>query len=137
MSAAFVDTDVLVRLIAGDDPVKQAAAATLFTSVEQGQLTLACPITVIADAVYVLTSRRLYAMERRHVADALGLLVALPHFHVDRRHTVRRALELFSVTRLDFGDTMLIAAMEEAGADTLYSFDRDFDRLTQLTRREP
>ena len=137
MNAAFVDTDVLVRLIAGDDPSKRRAAEVLFMSVEDGQVTLACPVTVIADAVYVLTSPRFYAMDRGHVAAALTLLVDLPHFRVDRRRLVLQALELFAATRLDFGDAMLVASMEEAGVTTLYSYDRDYDRLPQIHRQEP
>lgn len=137
MSAAFVDTDVLVRLIAGDDPTKRQASSALFSEVEAGRQTLACPATVIADAVFVLTSPRLYAIERSLVAAALALLVDLPHFQVDQGKTVRRALDIFAVTRLDFGDAMLVAAMQEAGAETLYSFDRDYDHVPGIHRREP
>lgn len=137
MSAAYVDTDVIVRFIAGDDPAKTQATAALFTAVEEGRSTLACPVTVIADAVYVLTSRQLYALDRRLVADALRALADLPCFQVAERRTVRRALELFAQTRLDFGDAMLVATLEEAGATTLYSYERDFDRPPQLTREEP
>lgn len=137
VSVAYVDTDVIVRFIAGDDPAKMRAAAALFTAVEEGHLALACPVTVIADAVYVLTARQLYALDRGLVTAALRALVDLPRFHVDRRRAVQRALDLFAQTRLDFGDAMLVATMEAAGVATLYSYDRDFDRLPQLSRREP
>lgn len=60
MAIPFVDTDVIIRLLTGDDPVKQAQAASLFEQVEQGKLSLAAPDTVIADAVFVLASPRLY-----------------------------------------------------------------------------
>lgn len=56
MADAYVDTDVLIRLLTGDDLAKQAAAAALFERVERGELTLAAPDTVIGDAVYVLRS---------------------------------------------------------------------------------
>lgn len=137
MSVAFVDTDIIVRFITGDDPAKMQAAAALFTAVEEGHLTLACPVTTIADAIYVLTSRQLYGLDRTLVATALRTLLDLAHFHVADRRQVRRALDLYAQTRLDFGDTMLVAAMEDAGANALYSYDRDFDRLPQVTRREP
>lgn len=55
MALPFVDTDVLIRLLTGDDPAKQAQAADLFEQVERGELQLAAPNTVIADAVYVLS----------------------------------------------------------------------------------
>lgn len=137
MSVAYVDTDVIVRFVTGDDPVKMQAAAALFTAVEEGKQTLSCPVTVIADAVYVLTSRQLYALERGVVAAALGALVRLPYFRVAQRQVIQRALEVFAQTRLDFGDAMLIATMEHAGASSVYSYDRDFDRFPTIQHREP
>ncbi len=51
MTQPFIDTDVIIRFLTGDDPEKQAAASSLFEQVEQGLLTIAAPDTVIADAV--------------------------------------------------------------------------------------
>ncbi len=48
-----------------------------------------------------------------------------------------RALSLTGSVTLDFGDALLVAAMEREGATDLYSFDRDFDRFPWLNRREP
>lgn len=134
---AYIDTDVIVRFITGDDPVKMEAATTLFTAVEEGKQTLSCPVTVIADAVYVLTSRQLYALDRGLVATALNALVGLPHFRVAQRRIVQRALDVFTKTQLDFGDAMIVATMERAGVTPLYSYDRDFDRFSTIQRREP
>jgi predicted nucleic acid-binding protein len=67
--ASYVDTDVIIRLVTGDDAAKQAAARTLFRTVEQGQLTIAAPYTVIADAVFVLSSPRTYRLPRAQVAS--------------------------------------------------------------------
>src|SRR5688572_12797742 len=104
MSEPHVDTDVIIRLVSGDDPVKQARAAALFQEIEDGNLTVRAPVTVIADAVLVLCSKRLYNMPRQRAAAALDRLVRIPGFRVDRRRTVLAALSLFGSTRLDFGD---------------------------------
>lgn len=137
MSETFVDTDVIIRLLTGDDPAKQASAAALFEQVEAGTLDLTAPDTVIADAVFVLSSPRLYRRSRPEVAALLTPLVRLPHFHVQQRRTVLRALEIYGATHLDFGDTMIAAAMELARSPFLYSYDADFDRLSGIERREP
>ena len=137
MSVSYIDTDVIVRFISGDDPAKVRAATTLLTAVEEGRQTLSCPVTVIADALYVLTSRHLYALDRGLVAAALSALVSLPHFRVAQRRIVLRALDLFGGTRLDFGDAMIVATMERAGVATLYSYDGDFDRFSTIQQREP
>jgi predicted nucleic acid-binding protein len=129
---AFVDTDVIIRLLVGDDLVKQAAAAELFRRVAVGELTVAAPVTVIADAVHVLKSPALYHLPRPRVRDLLAPLVGLPHFRVRDK-----AVELDASTNLEFGDAMIVASMESRGASAVYSYDRDFDRVPRVERREP
>jgi len=138
MSEPLCDTSVLIRLIAGDDPDKQDHAIELFERVEAETLSLAAPDTVIADAVFVLTSKRLYNKTREEVAAKLTTLVRLPNFRVQNRHTVLHALRLFATaSHLDFGDAMLAAMAQQSNASTIYSYDTDFDRISGVTRLEP
>lgn len=137
MGLPFIDTDVIIRLLTGDDLRKQAAAIALFEQVEQGTLTVAAPDTVIADAVYVLSSLELYKKKRTEVRDLLSTLVRLPHFHIQNRSCVLEALDIYASTRLDFGDTLIIATMMEQNSQVLYSYDRDFDCMKTITRQEP
>jgi uncharacterized protein len=137
MTHPFIDTDVIIRLLTGDDPDKQAAATSLFEQVEQGLLTLQAPDTVIADAVYVLSSPRLYHLARPAIQEMLAALVRLPQFQVHNRGSVLLALDLYAGSRLDFGDALIIASMQQQGSQVLYSYDADFDRLEGITRREP
>lgn len=137
MPDPFVDTDVIIRLLTGDDPQKQAAAAALFETVEAGTQTLLAPDTVIADAVFVLASPRLYHLPRPDVAALLTRLVRLSGFKVRNRRTVLKALDLYGTANLDFGDCMIVASMEQAGSQVLYSYDGDYDRFPAITRHEP
>ena len=137
MTDPFVDTDVIIRLLTQDDPLKEAQAAALFERVEAGALTLQAPDTVIADAVYVLASPRLYHRSRPEVRDLLTPLGRLPGVQVRNKRVVLRALEVYGGANVDFGDAMIVAAMELDGADILYSYDRDFDRFPQVKRLEP
>jgi len=133
----YIDTDVIIRFLTGDDLKKQSAAAALFEQIERGILTVAAPDTVIADAVYVLSSPRLYHVARSEVHELLASLVRLPHFRVQNKFYVLRALELYAATNLDFGDTLIIASMEQQNSHILYSYDTGFDRLQGITRQEP
>ncbi len=137
MADAFVDTDILIRLLTGDDPIKQESAAALFEQVESGALRLAAPDTVIADSVFVLSSPRLYHLPRPRVRELLAPLVRLPGFEIDNRRVVLAALDLFAGANIDFGDAMIVAAMRDAGVEALYSYDADFDRIPGIRRREP
>ena len=137
MADPFVDTDVLIRLLTRDDHGKQAAAAALFKMIEAGEIQVTTPITTIADAVYVLSSPRLYRVPRQEVAALLSTLVRLRHFKIRNRRVVLSALELYGTTNLDFGDALIVASMRQAGSHTLYSYDQDFDRVQGIDRNEP
>jgi predicted nucleic acid-binding protein len=139
MPYPFLDTDVIIRFLTGDDPIKQEKAAKLFEQIEQGKLTVAAPDTVIADAVYVLSSPRLYNVPRHEVASLLIPLVRLPGFRVKERRTVLAALTLYGsgTTKIDFGDAMIAASMRQSGSTTVYSFDADFGKIEGISRREP
>jgi predicted nucleic acid-binding protein len=137
MAYPFLDTDIIIRFLTGDDTQKQAAAAALFQRIEQGSLTVAAPVTVIADAVFVLHSPRLYNKPRPEVQALLTPLVRLSHFRIQQRRMVLRALELYGSSTSGFGDAMLLAAMELARSTTLYSYDEGFDKVTGLTRLAP
>ncbi len=136
-SDPFIDTDVIIRLLTGDDPLKQAEAATLFEQVEAGELRIAAPDTVIADAVYVLSSPRLYNISRAQVRELLVPIVRLSNFRIDNKPAVLLALLIYSNNSIDFGDALILASMQRANSQILYSYDRDFDRFPSITRRSP
>jgi predicted nucleic acid-binding protein len=73
-----------------------------------------------------------------HVRNELAALLHMPAYKVHNRRILLRALDIFAAsTRLAFGDAMIVAAMERRQADTLYSYDRDFDRVPGIQRLEP
>jgi predicted nucleic acid-binding protein len=109
----------------------------LFEQIEAGALTVAAPVTVIADAVFVLSSPRLYHLPRPIISAALARLVRLSHFRVRNRRIILRALELYASTNLDYSDVFIVASMEQARSTTVYSYDQGFDRLSGITRQEP
>jgi predicted nucleic acid-binding protein len=58
-------------------------------------------------------------------------------FRVQDRRVVLKALNLYASTTLDFGDAYIAASMDRMGSRTVYSFDRDFDRIKGIRRLEP
>ena len=137
MSDAYIDADVIVRLLSGDDLDKQARAASLFAKVEQRKLSLTTPLTTIADVVYVLSSPRLYDLPKTQVAALLDPLIRLPNFKITSRRMALLALQLYVTTHVDFGDALIAAAARLAGPGTVYSFDHHFDRFGGVERKEP
>lgn len=137
MTQPHVDTDVLVRFFVGDDPTKRRESMALVRRIAAGDEVVRAPLTVIADAAFVLASPRLYGLPRAEVAQMLATIVRLRAFLIDQKPTVLRALQLFGSTRLDFGDAMIVASMEHHAAGVVYSYDADFDGLPGISRRKP
>jgi predicted nucleic acid-binding protein len=133
----FVDTNVIIRLVTGDDPAKQTASRELFNRVEAGELSLEAPDTVIADAVYVLSSRAIYNLSRTHIREVLSALLRLPNFRVENRSTLLYALEIYDETSLDFSDAFIAATMARGRSTVLYSYDTGLDKLPLIDRLVP
>src|SRR5512138_256503 len=122
-----IDTNVLVRLITGDDP-RQAAAAAAF--VKPGawvsQLVLAGTAWVL-DSVYDLPAPRL--------ADAIEMLLDHQDLTVEGAEVVARALRNFRQhPALGFTDCLVVESARQAGHVPLGTFDRDLAKLEDSVR---
>jgi predicted nucleic-acid-binding protein len=116
-----VDTNVLVRLLTGDD-VEQAAAAK--------SLLAAQPIwiakTVLLETGWVL--RSVYGFSEDAVRDALGKLLGLKNVHAEDPTAVAAALAS-AVHGIEFADALHLSS-RPAGAPFV-SFDQSFARAAQ------
>ena len=136
-STGYLDTDVIIRYLTGDDSDKQLAASDLFTRVDAREISLTVIDTVVADAVCVRTSPRQYGLSREDAGAMLAALLASPGFVLRNKRAVLDALRLFSSSLLDFGDCMIAATMRASSERMLYSYDRHFDRFDDIERVEP
>jgi predicted nucleic acid-binding protein len=53
------------------------------------------------------------------------------------RQTMLRALDLYAAYNIDFEDALIVAQMERQSISELYSYDRGFDKVAGISRREP
>ncbi|MFN8489868.1 MAG: PIN domain-containing protein [Caldilineaceae bacterium] len=133
----FVDTNIFLRHLTGDDLSKAQACLTLFKQAQQNQIQLTTSETVIAEIVYILSSKTLYNLSREQIRVRLDPLLSLPGLKLPYRQTYQRALELYVSHSIDFEDALAIAHMERDGISEIYSYDRDFDKTSSVKRLEP
>ena len=123
-----LDANVIIRLIVEDEPLMAAASRSLIESVEREVERVMLPDVIVAEVVFVLTSRNLYGYSRSTVADRLRFLLGLPNLVLDNRLRCLRALEIFVQRRaLSYADAYVAAAAMEDSPAEVYSFDRGFD----------
>ncbi len=122
-----IDTNVLVRLITGDD-ARQAAAAVDF--VHSGAWV---SHLVLAETSWVLTS--VYDLGPEQVASAVEMLLDHQDLTVQDADVVARALVLFREhPALGFSDCLVVEVARQAGHVPLGSFDRDLSKLDGVER---
>lgn len=134
---SYLDTNIIVRLLAGDDLKKQAASAKLFEQVASGKIIISSPSTVVAETVFVLSSPNLYHLPRIEIRDALIALLRHSNFRVDNKQAVIAALDIYASYNIHFVDALLLALTRQSKENVLYSYDEDFDKFPDITRKEP
>jgi predicted nucleic-acid-binding protein len=109
-----------------------AARATAALAAAEAQL---LADLVVAECVYVLES--FYEVERGRVAELMRAAIALPSIKTVDGASLRRALEVYELERLDFAEAYLVAQAEATGVGSVLSFDESIDRVATVTRQEP
>ena len=90
---------------------------------------------VVTECVYALES--FYEVDRARVAELMRAAIALPSIRTVDSASLRRALEVYEVERLDFAEAYLVAQAEATGVGSVLSFDRSIDRVATVRRQEP
>ncbi len=133
----FIDASVFLRYITKDDPEKAESCFKLFKSMERGEVKAYTSEAVVAEIVYVLSSKNLYGLSHEDVRARLQPLLSLPGLKLPSRKVVLRALSLYALHSIDFEDALSTAHMERLGIEKIISYDRDFDRVEGIARVEP
>ncbi len=115
-----LDTNVIVRYVAQDDPAQSPAATRLIDSLsseEPGFLSL----VVVAELVWVL--QRSYHCERRKISEVLDSLLQIEELVIEQAELVSQALRLYSIGRTDFSDYLIERCSNAAHCKYTFTFD--------------
>ena len=137
----YLDTNVLVRYLTKDDPDLAARAYAVLQEVEQGTRPIFMIEAVLAEVIYVLSSKKLYNIPRPEIVKRILPVIMLKDLRIGCKPSDKQvytdALHLYETTTLDFPDVLIISHMRHDGAQGVISFDTDFDHFPDITRQEP
>ena len=122
-----VDTNVLVRLIARDDP-KQVRSAEAF--VQEGAWV---SLLALAETTWVLASA--YDLTPTRIASGIEMLLDHKQLVLQDRASVAAALDSFKKhPKLGFADCLMVEVARAAGHAPLGTFDRDLAKVEGAVR---
>jgi predicted nucleic-acid-binding protein len=136
MTDLFVDTNVFLRFLTNDDPVKARRAELLFRDAIRGKRTLITSLLVIAEIIWTLDS--FYNLEKPEIASKVEKILNTPNLHCPEASLILTALDLYAHRNIDFVDAYHAVYLKEEGHTQILTYDRKhFARVPWLEVLEP
>ena len=117
-----VDTNVLIRYIAQDDPAQSRRATKFIENECSVEIPGYVGIVVLVEVAWV--SESVYRASRGEVADIVRRLLGIRQLVVQHAETVWQALRLFESSKADFADCLVIRTAESDGCERIVTFDK-------------
>lgn len=122
-----VDTNVLVRYIAQDDPAQSPRATAFIENECSAQQPGFVGLVVLAELVWV--SESLYDAGRQEIAIIVRRILSTRHLVVQDAEVVWKALRLFEAGKADFADCLVERSAAAAGCGRVVTFDKQASRM--------
>jgi predicted nucleic-acid-binding protein len=116
-----LDTNVLVRYVAQDDPRQSAAASRLIEALspaEPGFITM----VVLVESVWVMED--VYGATRDRLGEVVQALLEAQSLVVESAESVWRALASFRKGKADFADCLIARVCAAQGCTVTWTFDK-------------
>ncbi|HEY3127184.1 MAG TPA: PIN domain-containing protein [Candidatus Limnocylindria bacterium] len=126
LKAAWLDANVIVRLLTDQPRDLAAKAQALMRRAERGELVLRLSVVVVAEVVWVLSRR--YSHTKEQIAGSIQLVITADGIDVEAADDVLDALQMMVDQNVDFVDAYL-AAVAKRRRESVATFDSDFRKL--------
>ncbi len=131
----FVDTNIFIRYLTGDDPVKYENCKNLFRKTVEGKISLLTSSMVIAEIIWTLQS--FYKVPKEEVIEKVAVIINTPNLYIPERNIISEALVIYSRKNIDYIDAYNAVFMRHNKSKELFSYDEDFNMIDGIKRREP
>jgi len=117
-----LDTNILVRYLAQDEPRQAKLATCLFEQTLTEDAPGFIGLVVLIETSWVL--RRLYGATRDEILETVRDLLGTRTLVIAQRDVVTSALSLCETRAAEFADAIITAAATHAGCTEILTFDR-------------
>ena len=129
MDSIFVDTNVFLRFLTNDDPVKAQRAEKLFRDAVGGRVSLTTSVLVIAEIVWTLES--FYKLGTSDIAEKVETILNTPNLRCDESPRILLALDVYVHENIDFIDAYNAFYMKDHELMRVATYDRKhFSRIS-------
>jgi uncharacterized protein len=135
MALPFLDTNIFLRHLTQDHPDHSPRATAYLARIERGEIQARTTDLVIFETVYTL--QRFYKQPKDKIRATLLPLINLPGIVLPGRRRLAQIFELYVTLNLPFADAYVAVETKRLGLTDIVSFDREFDKVPNISRIEP
>lgn len=129
--AKLLDANIIIRYLVEDDYKKVEASEKLLKNSKEP---LIITDVTVSEIVWVLSSY--YKLPKKEIIEKLEGILGLEIFDLNR-DIIGQALSYFRLYNIDWIDAYLAAYGKRNKIKTVFSYDKDLDKIKDIQRREP
>jgi predicted nucleic-acid-binding protein len=122
---AVFDTNVIVRVLVGDDPAQSRKAERAFVTHSAGDGVFVS-LVVLAEVSWVLAAA--YDWDRATIHERLSRLLRTKGVFIEELELVQLALDEYAVGKADLADYLILGKARNAPGGELLTFDKKLAR---------
>lgn len=130
----FIDTNVFLRFLLADHKTQSSVARALFIKAKEGKVRLVTHSLVIAEIVFTLDS--FYELPKQQIIEKINILLLFEGLEIMEKDILLQSISFYEKKNIDFIDAF-IAAYGYKDNINVCSFDKDFDKIKEITRVDP
>lgn len=136
MYKAFVDTNVLIRLIVKDDDIKRRACEKLLEKAKQKEIILYILPVAVLEIVWVL--EKYYKLNKKTIRELVEAILNTSELKCEIEDIFKSALKIYEEKNIKFADAVMGYWGLDKSISVIYTYDeKDFRRIEGLEVRRP
>jgi predicted nucleic-acid-binding protein len=128
----FLDANILIRILVEDDEILTKKAKELFKKILKNKQKCLIEDSVVAEILWVCTSKKLYNQPKEEVAARLIALLSPENIFHPYKASLIFALDKYSQLNLDFVDCLAISYQQTGVVGQILTFDKQIKKLVEV-----
>ena len=131
----LADTNVFLRFLTKDDPVKYERCHKLFQNLVNGKIKLCVSEIVIFEITWTLLSY--YNLPKEEVITKITSILNTKNLEIYNKNILTETIALYARKNIDFIDAYNAIVAKDKELEAIVSYDEDFDKVEFIKRIEP
>ncbi|MBI5749357.1 MAG: PIN domain-containing protein [Nitrospinae bacterium] len=136
MYKAFIDTNILIRILVKDDDIKRKSCEKLLEKAKRKEVILYILPVAIIEIVWVL--EKYYKLDKKVIRELVEAILNTPELKCEMEDVFKKAIKSYEEKNIKFADAVMGYWGLERGFSTVYTYDeKDFKRIEGLEVKKP